>query len=339
MTIEENIEYLKYFGFKLTFFKTLNTFSKGRKGKASWLIHDFNNEIIEQYIKKICPSTYLDLCLGYYDDCLKDANYAPFMNHSVKRNDVIWTMWWQGEKNAPRIVKECIKSMRKHSKEHPVIVLDKNNYMDYIKLPEEIYKRFSEHFTDNTKLNKYTLNITQISDIIRMYLLYYYGGVWCDATMMFTADILDLFFLDEWNSLGQDDIWYIGRGKWSSFFMASRYGNGFIKYNYDTHIEYWQKQKYYVNYLMTDYIFDIASKTREKFAEMSNNVRCENKQCLTINRLYNIECEKSIADKFLINQYYHKLSWRWWGNTTDANCELFTKDGKITWLGYLLKQI
>jgi hypothetical protein len=67
MTFIENIDYLNYFGFRLTFWKTINTLMKKSKGKIAWRIHDKNNEVIEEYIKKVCPVTYEKLRQGCYD--------------------------------------------------------------------------------------------------------------------------------------------------------------------------------------------------------------------------------------------------------------------------------
>lgn len=47
----------------------------------------------------------------------------------------IWVMWWQGEENMPPIVKRCVASIRANSGQHPVNVLSRDNYSDYIQLP------------------------------------------------------------------------------------------------------------------------------------------------------------------------------------------------------------
>ena len=56
----------------------------------------------------------------------------------------IWTLWWQGEKNAPEIVKKCFNNMKKYSNGARVIVLDRLNYVNYIELPEIIERKFKE---------------------------------------------------------------------------------------------------------------------------------------------------------------------------------------------------
>lgn len=284
----------------------------------------------------MCSETFQRLCQGEYDSIESDREEC--IRKDIKKNDVIWTMWWQGEKKAPELVRRCIMSMRKYSKGHPVIVIDEHNYMKYVNLPTAVMNRFHEHYDDDSYLKNCTLDITKLSDIIRGYLLSNYGGLWTDATVMFTKEIDDIFFIDRWNTLGQDNIWYIGRGKWSTFFMAACAGNGLCRFNYDMHIEYWSKKNYFINYLMTDHMFDIAYKESQILKKMIDEVKCGNKKCLTVNRLHNEECDTSVADKFFKEQHFHKLSWRWWKNEADSKNALKTDEGKISWLNYLFEK-
>lgn len=342
MNLKENIAYLKYFGLKLSFWKIVNKLFVGdidnAKNKLSWWVHDKNNEVIEQYIAKACPNTYRKLISGKYDSV--DSAAALFESDIIRDqalyDNVIWTMWWQGEENAPILVKKCIESMRKHSNGHKVIVLDQDNYESYVKLPEIVRTRFNEYLNDKSELSKITLDRTKLSDIIRAYLLYYYGGLWVDSTVFFSGDIHENLFTDVFSTLGQDNKWYIGKGKWSTFFMASVRGNGLVKYNYDMHIEYWSNIKYFVNYLMTDHMYDIAYKKRRVLAEMVDNVRCGNKKCMTIGRNYNLACDDELFQLLIKEQNYHKLSWKWWTSESDSMLVTRTTDKELNWLGKLL---
>ena len=46
----------------------------------------------------------------------------------------IWMMWWQGVDEMPPIVKRCYQSVLKHRGNHPVMLLDRNNYQEYIEI-------------------------------------------------------------------------------------------------------------------------------------------------------------------------------------------------------------
>lgn len=332
MNLIENLSYLKYFGFNITFWKSMNRIFQDSKNGLSWRIHDINNNIIEKYIIDACPQTYSKLVNGYYDN--ENANLDSYINPNITLNNTIWTMWWQGEENAPLVIKECIRSMRLHSNGHPVVVLSEDNYMDYVQLPKNILQCFYDSINDRTSLSKCTLDKTKLSDFIRLYLLSNYGGVWADASILFTNDLDDIFFENNWGTLGQDNKWYIGRGKWSAFFMSSHRGNGFCRFCYDMHVEYWNSERYWVNYLMIDHIFDIAYKERNYFKEMVDRSDCGNKKCLTVNRLYNKKCNVEEAINLMKKQSFHKLSWKW--GITNKN-DLITDNGEYTWLGYFLE--
>ena len=96
----------------------------------------------------------------------------------------IWSMWWQGTDNLPEVVKMCFREIQKHRGSHPFTIITEDNYGDYISLPEYI--------TDG--LNNGTISRTHFSDIVRMYLLSRYGGMWIDATVLVTRDIPEEFF-------------------------------------------------------------------------------------------------------------------------------------------------
>ena len=50
----------------------------------------------------------------------------------------IWFCWMQGEENMPEIPRRCLASLRKHAKDHEVIVLTIENYRKYVSLPDHI---------------------------------------------------------------------------------------------------------------------------------------------------------------------------------------------------------
>ena len=336
MTIKENLAYLKYFGFDLTFWKTLNKIFSRKKTKISWKIREINNYHIEKYLKKVCCKTINE----FLENNTVQLEELEIVKENLKRdsqlkNNVIWTMWWQGEENAPELVRACINSVRKNSNGHPVIVLDKDNFFNYITLPDEIMDRYIYWRVDQSAMKNCSLDNTRLSDIIRCGLLSYYGGVWCDATMFFSDVIPERIFLEEWSTLGQDNDWYIGGGRWSSFFMGCRMNNPLMKYVYKMHVEYFSKKRYWVHYLLIDYFIDMVYRSNVCIIKMIDEVKTENKKCLTINRNHDEIAEGEVIESFLKQQRFHNLSWRWWGNTKDAQIQNLTKTGEQTWFGYL----
>ena len=99
----------------------------------------------------------------------------------VIRNDSeerIFTLWLQGEEQAPDIVKTCFASIRKHCTQ-PLVILDGKSIFDWITLPETIVEKY--------RAGK--IKPAHFADICRVELLHTYGGYWLDSTCYVSAPI------------------------------------------------------------------------------------------------------------------------------------------------------
>lgn len=150
---------------------------------------------------------YMKRFLKYANDSTITAKGG---NSKIKKNGTIWLYWRQGEISSPRIVKQCISSVRRNSDDYNVIVLDDNSLCDYIKMPSFLVERRDKGY----------ITEAQFSDLVRISLLIEYGGVWCDATCFFSNPIPSyikqspLFFfqnskLKEWTSPIRCSNWFI----------------------------------------------------------------------------------------------------------------------------------
>lgn len=98
-------------------------------------------------------------------------------------NKTIWTFWENNETHDNFIINKCIKTWYDFNKDWNIIILNNNNLEKYIKnIPN--------------KLNNYS--IQNRSDFYRIYILYYYGGVWLDTSIFFNISI-DYFIKDNEN--------------------------------------------------------------------------------------------------------------------------------------------
>lgn len=93
-------------------------------------------------------------------------------------NEKIFSIWLQGEENAPELVKACFRSIRRNCKQE-LIVLDEKTLFEYIKLPDEIMEKRRHGLIKNA----------HFADICRVELLYQHGGIWLDATDFVTQPI------------------------------------------------------------------------------------------------------------------------------------------------------
>lgn len=138
--------------------------------------------VIEDFVNEICD-------IGLYTDsqlkCFKHiSKYKYALQNEIpddlqpngRYQNCVWTLWLQGEENAPQVVKNCIKSFRTYLKDRRLIVIDENSLEKYIKLPKHIMDKYKSG----------AITKTYFSDIVRCCLLYKYGGLWLDATVFLT---------------------------------------------------------------------------------------------------------------------------------------------------------
>lgn len=85
--------------------------------------------------------------------------------------EYVFSIWLQGEDKAPKIVKSCWESVRRHSTEE-LVVLDAESIGQWIDLPEG--------FMDRWRAGK--IKACHVADLCRVELLWKYGGYWMDAT-------------------------------------------------------------------------------------------------------------------------------------------------------------
>lgn len=110
---------------------------------------------------------------------LAAADYVPDLPVSpAEGGEKIWSIWLQGEDQAPEIVKSCLASIRAHCTQE-LVVLDEKTIFDHISLPDTIVEKY--------RAGK--IRAAHFADICRIELLHRYGGYWMDATCFVTAPI------------------------------------------------------------------------------------------------------------------------------------------------------
>ena len=181
-------------------------------------------------------------------------NKESFDSNSFPKK--IWLLWFQGWKNAPEIVQNVKESWILHNPNWEIILLDDNNIKEYVKidLPENA---------------QYAAK----SDIIRLYLLKNYGGIWSDATMPCIAPI-DTWIYDAVERC--QFFMYHGRDKGrgpASWFICS-YPNNYIitKWCEKTEIFWKNTTTSDYEYLWMDKLFAELCLNDEEFLKIWKNV-------------------------------------------------------------------
>ena len=217
---------------------------------------------------------YLEARFGdYYASYDYDA---PLPESNPNLEGKIWMCWWQGEENAPEIVRACIDSVRRNAGDREVIVITDENMFDYVHIPDWVLEKVKEGIITRTNL----------SDLLRLSLLAEHGGMWLDATFYCTAPFEDLVF--------SHPMWSIKRPDYLHASIASGYFAGYslacdvsmrrcFATARDFFLEYWRHSEFMVDYLLVDYLIVLTqrydSAIAEAFASIEpNNPRCDDLQ-------------------------------------------------------------
>lgn len=148
---------------------------------------------------------------------------------------IIWCCWFQGEDEAPEIVRRCIASWRRHNPDWDLRCLDRHTIPHYVDIAR---------FVD---LKRQKVPPPALSDILRLALLHEFGGVWVDATTLCMQP------LNEWlpDRMGQGFFLFEKPGPdrpVSSWFIAAKSGNPILEEWLARSVRYWQDRETYDAY-------------------------------------------------------------------------------------------
>lgn len=184
-------------------------------------------------------------------------NYEFCIDNS-KNTKIIWTLWWQGYENAPEIIRYCLDNMKNLAKNNgfDFYCLDQNTFTQYIQFPEYL----------DDKIKKGNISIANISDIIRVSLLSKYGGTWIDSTVFIQPSFDWNNFTRQYFTLKTGEITdyspNVSKNRWKTFLLS---GNNILyTFTRDFFFEYFKKFDVVVDYLLIDYIFDLAYEINEE---------------------------------------------------------------------------
>lgn len=242
--------YFQYLRFLLNA-HILNPFWKGRLERRARRNY-YNYRRVAHYLKK----RYGDFVEGL---SINGDNHATG-KEPYDGEEKIFSIWFQGEENAPQLVKVCFERLRKVYGER-FIVLNEKTLGDYLKLPEHIIKKRAEGKIPNA----------HFSDICRVALLYRHGGLWFDSTDFITAPAPQWIW-DAEMFMFRDGPRFTPQKFIQSCFMRARKGNPFLKSLLDFLFEYWKHEDrlidYFLLHFMIRYMVDNNKALNKIFYEM-----------------------------------------------------------------------
>lgn len=253
--------------------------------------HSKKEKAISDYLKK------------YLRDIIDLTNNTK-SNGCYSENAPIWVCWWTGEEDAPQIVKKCIQSIRLNSNGHKVLLINKSNFCDYLDIPDYILE----------KVNSQKMCIANFSDYLRFSLLEKYGGLWLDATIYVSDTISDSYFTTPYFTCKSEvdyECRYISRLRWTAFVQG-----GFIKSPLFTFMKrslekYWSEHNSAIDYLLVDYLIELAYVNCPKIKDLIDNVPLNNLHRDDLQSAMNNAMPAEIFNEIIQNDtLLYKLSWR-----------------------------
>lgn len=288
--------------------KSLIRYKEMKKNIYTKTLH---KKYISKIIAKIKPlskisysryNKYINKLLIKQLDCVIKKYENVEYDCSIKNNSKdIWVLWYQGEKEMPPIISKCYKNLCENFKEYNIHILTKDNYMNYVSIPN--------HIMDKLKDGKITF--THFSDILRAKLLRKYGGYWIDSTILSTSNnvLCDKCFYSIKMSTDFKSS-NVSKGKWCAFFISGEKENPLFAFLDDCFDTYWKNNDKMVDYFLIDYIIHIAYSKFGFAKQMIDNVNVNNENVFDLlHSLNNVYTKDEYEKLFSKNQFY-KLTYK-----------------------------
>lgn len=265
---------------------------------------------VETFLEK-----QLEPVIRQYEHDTQVGQYEP--------NAPIWICWWTGEETAPPLVKQCIQSIRRNANGHPVHLITKENYLEYLDIPDYILR----------KVENGSMCVANFSDYLRFSLLAKYGGWWMDATLYCTQKLPeDIFTMSLFTCKGRTGPgdFYSGY-RWTGFCFATHRNHVAVRFLQAAFDAYWQQNDVSIDYLLVDYLICLVYRKNATVRALmdalpENNLRRDDLQAAMNATLPASEITKVVQPDTIV----YKLSWR-------EKYELQTSDGEDSVYGALLK--
>ena len=258
----------------------------------------------ENNARKICEKRH-----AVTREFLEKEFYEFLINYEFsicneKNSKIIWTLWMQGYEHAPELVKCTIDSIRKFAELNgfQFILLEKDTIEKYIVFPKLIKE----------KMNLGIIDYTKISDILRVSLLAKYGGTWVDATVYMREDFDSSLLLQNYYTIKTGEIAdyspNISQNRWKGFFLSGN--SSLFGFNRDFFFEYYSRYDIAVDYLLIDYIFDIAYKYDEKIKNQMLELEKSNPNLFWLENHFSEKFDRKIWEDISENTKIFKTTYK-----------------------------
>ncbi len=233
---------------------------------------------------------YRDMHSGH--DSIQDTSRLP-----------VWSMWLQGEMNAPEIVRLCLGSTRSHCGTHTFKLITSENLADYLSLPGYVFD----------KLNNGSMKTAHFSDIVRMSLLAEYGGLWLDATIFTASQIPDEIFAHDYYTVRHKTNIHDRNAalqRWTTYLQAAHKDNVLCRFVRDMLLDYWKTHDACIDYVMTDYVIALAYEDLPQCRELLDAVPINNARIEDMRPLLVSVYSENVYDELTRDTCFFKLTYK-----------------------------
>lgn len=238
--IHEFFIYYKPFGFNVAINKVL-----------SMCAEHIPSAYVKEYMYEKKHISILKYLYIKYNKQIDEISQEVSKMSSIKTsNYLIWQCWWQGEENLSGITQMCVNSVKQNSENTPIRFITLENFSNYVKLPSCIIKKYQQGY----------ISLTELSDILRVNLLWKYGGIWIDATILLNDKIMkkikdyDFFTCPE----PSRNKMFVSNYKWNTSFMGGNANLPLFAFVSKMFEVYWKNEKLLIDYYLLDYLIALA---------------------------------------------------------------------------------
>lgn len=278
---------------------------------------------------------WLEACYKIYSEDFSDIidKYRKIESRDTsKGKKYVWVYWMQGYEGMPETVRMCLESIKRHvGQDVEVVVLSQDNLWDWIEVPEHIWQ----------KVLKGKISLTHFSDVVRFELLYRYGGLWIDSTVLVSSDIPDKYFdmplytvkLEESSAteatlLPQTYSPIDFYGRVTSFLIGGNAGNPLFGFVLEMFYKYWEKYDRVLEGHPINICYAIAYREFEWARKWIDAIDRNNIKVEDLFAHLNDEYSQDKFEEIVNNQVFNKLTWK-------VNFNRVTDAGKETMYGHI----
>lgn len=283
-----------------------------------YFVPPFKNDFFYKVVKKKHA-----FVLGYLkrDNQTLLDKYNAIEHETAKHPEKkrIWVMWWQGEENAPSLVKVCLSSIRKNANGAEVVLITKDNVKEYADVPDYIFEKHSKGY----------ISFAQLSDILRIFLISRHGGLWLDATIFTSQPIPEEVFHEPFYSLHTSfrKTGFVQNDRVHCFVLGGMPNSRLIMFEREFLSNYWEKHDTIIDYYLLDYSIMLAYWNIPYVHDMIDSLRPTSDGLYKLVNMLDDEFDEAKLNGVLQENIFSKLVWN-----VDHK---YYRHGKLTNYGYL----